>query len=52
MSKCLECTDNIIVKGEGCSKCLNTLCGSCCEFFKEMLCGDHLVPVKNCGCLL
>ena len=51
MSKCLECTDTIIVEGEGCSKCLNTLCGSCCEFFKEMLCGDHLVPVKDCGCL-
>lgn len=50
MSKCVECTDVIIVDGDGCNRCANTLCGACCEFFATMLCGDHLVPMVECGC--
>lgn len=52
MNKCVECTDVIVQEGEGCAKCANNLCGSCCEFFQGMTCGDHLVPVKDCGCKL
>lgn len=48
--KCKKCDDNIVIEGEGCVKCSNQLCGSCCEFDGVTLCGDHLV--KDCGCLL
>lgn len=30
MNKCIQCDDNIIVEGEGCPKCVNRFCGSCC----------------------
>lgn len=52
MSKCQECTDVIVIEGEGCAKCDNTLCGACCEFFGTMLCGDHLIPIAECRCKL
>jgi len=50
--KCKQCDDNIVIEGEGCNKCNNLFCGSCCEWDNQPLCGDHLVPVTDCGCLL
>jgi len=56
--KCKQCDDNIIIEGEGCAKCANQLCGSCCECECEgdgcsnctVFCGDCLTPIVNCGC--
>ena len=28
---CEMCDDIIVIEGEGCAKCKNILCGSCCE---------------------
>lgn len=50
--KCKQCDDTIVIEGEGCAKCGNQFCGSCCEWDNGVICGDHLVLVTDCGCLL
>ena len=47
--RCENCTDEIVVDGDGCDKCNNKQCGYCCEFDNVTLCGDCLVPLDDCG---
>ena len=50
--RCANCDDVIVIEKEGCDKCNNTHCGYCCELDNTPLCGDHLVPIGECGCKL
>jgi hypothetical protein len=47
--KCKNCRGNSWVYRNGKPACLNCLAHDAVK--RETICGDHLVPVKECGCL-